>query len=399
MNDNFKGVVIDAGHGGSDGGAVGNGLVEKNLNLDIALYLHKRFDELGIPNMLVRDSDETVEPGERVNRIKSFYGDGNDVIVLSNHINAGGGQGSEIIYALRNSDELSKMIAYELNSIGRNVRKIYQRRYPTDYSKDYYFIHRNTGNTQPLIVEYGFVDNVNDANLLKKNWQEYAEAVVRAVSKYIGTGYVADDPNVYIVKKGDSLWSIAKKNNISVDKLKDINNLNSNLLSIGQKLIINEEAEDNQQIDDYYIVEAGDTLYSISRKNGISVDEIKRINKLLTDQLSIGQKLLLKQEVIEDGESYYDIYTVQKGDSLYAIAQKFSTSVDNLKDINNLNSDLLNIGMKLLVPGNSSKVYVVQKGDTLYAIARKNNVTVTDIINLDNLTTSNLSIGQLLLIP
>ena len=198
---------------------------------------------------------------------------------------------------------------------------------------------------------------------------------------------------------GDSLWSIAKKNNISVDKLKDINNLNSNLLSIGQKLIINEEAEDNQQIDDYYIVEAGDTLYSISRKNGISVDEIKRINKLLTDQLSIGQKLLLKQEVIEDGESYYDIYTVQKGDSLYAIAQKFSTSVDNLKDINNLNSDLLNIGMKLLVPGNSSKVYVVQKGDTLYAIARKNNVTVTDIINLDNLTTSNLSIGQLLLIP
>ena len=96
MNNKFKGIVVDAGHGGSDSGAVGNGLIEKDLNLKIAKYLHERFDELGIPNQLVRDTDVTIEPKERVNKILSFYGDGDDVIVLSNHINAGGGDGQSV---------------------------------------------------------------------------------------------------------------------------------------------------------------------------------------------------------------------------------------------------------------------------------------------------------------
>lgn len=86
---NYK-IVIDAGHGGNDPGASGNGIVEKNLTLDIALLMYQRFQDLGIPVTLVRNTDETVDPTERVNRILNAYGNNSNVIVLSNHINAGG---------------------------------------------------------------------------------------------------------------------------------------------------------------------------------------------------------------------------------------------------------------------------------------------------------------------
>ena len=292
------------------------------------------------------------------------------------------------------------MIAYELTNIGRNVRKYYQRRYPNDYSKDYYFIHRNTANTQPVLVEYGFLDNVSDANLLKKNWQDYAEAVVKALVNYLGVNYVTDEAGYYLVQKGDSLWSISKKFGISVDKLKELNNLSSNLLSIGQKLSIS-EMNDN---GDYYTVKSGDTLYSIANKNGLSVSKLKELNNLTSNVLSIGQRLLIKdntipQEIPEEiPVDNYGIYVVQKGDSLYGIATKYSTTVDNLKDINNLSSNLINVGMKLLVPENKM-YYVVKAGDTLYSIAKNNNTTVTDIIDLNNLKTADLSIGQELLLP
>ena len=83
-------IVIDAGHGGDDGGASGNGIVEKDLTLKISELMYQKFKELGIPVTLVRNRDETVSPTERVNRILNAYGDNSNVIVLSNHINAGG---------------------------------------------------------------------------------------------------------------------------------------------------------------------------------------------------------------------------------------------------------------------------------------------------------------------
>ena len=91
-----KKIVIDAGHGGEDPGASGNGIVEKELTLKIAQYLKKRFDELGIQSSLTRDSDITLDPTDRVEKVLSFYGNGDDVIVLSNHINAGGGEGQSV---------------------------------------------------------------------------------------------------------------------------------------------------------------------------------------------------------------------------------------------------------------------------------------------------------------
>ena len=131
-----KKIVIDAGHGGSDSGAVGNGIVEKELTLKIAKYIKKRFDELGIDSTLTREGDITLNPADRVNKVLNIYGNGKDVVVLSNHINAGGGDGAEVIYALRNGDTLSRLILNELSKSGQNIRKAYQKRLGSDPSKD-----------------------------------------------------------------------------------------------------------------------------------------------------------------------------------------------------------------------------------------------------------------------
>lgn len=398
----MKKVVIDAGHGGTDGGAIGNGIVEKELTLEISKYIHERLDDLGVENTLIRETDETIEPNERVEKIVQPYGSGSDVLVISNHINAGGGQGAEVIYALRNSDTFSKKITTELENGGRDVRKYYQRRYPSDSSKDYYFIHRNTGNTEAVIIEYGFLDNTSDANLLKKYWKDYAEAVVKAIANYVGVPYSYAGPilneNYYIVQKGDSLWSIANKYGLSVDKLKDINNLSSNMLSIGQKLLI-KDTSSSDDIGVYYTVSAGDTLYGIANEYKLTVDDLKKMNNLKSNNLSIGQKLLVSGtgEIAAAGD--YDTYIVKSGDNLYSIARKYGITVDNLKSINNLSSNLLSVGQKLLVPKVFDKKYIVKSGDNLYKIAQNNNTTVAELVNLNKLMTTNLSIGQVLYLP
>ncbi len=210
MNENLvKKVVIDAGHGGDDPGTIANGIVEKDYTLLISKYIKKRLDELGINASLTREVDENLNPSNRPKKVQSFYGNGSDVIVISNHINAGGGDGAEIIYALRNNDELSKKIALELERNGQNVRRYYQRRLPTNPSKDYYYILRDTPNNETIIVEYGFADSKgDDVSQIKNNWQNLAEAVVKAIADYLGVAYTELGKNeiYYQVKKGDTIF-------------------------------------------------------------------------------------------------------------------------------------------------------------------------------------------------
>lgn len=87
-----KKVVIDPGHGGEDPGTSANGIVEKDYTLKISQYMAKRLNDLGIENSLTRNSDIALDSNSRPKKAQSFYGTGNDVIVVSNHINAGGGE-------------------------------------------------------------------------------------------------------------------------------------------------------------------------------------------------------------------------------------------------------------------------------------------------------------------
>jgi len=344
-----KKIVIDPGHGGTDPGALGNGLKEKDYTLKISKYMADRFTDLGIPVILTREDDITLNPTERVNKVLNAFGNDPDVIVISNHLNAGGGDGAEVIYALRNDGTLANKILSSLNDAGQNVRKIYQRRLPSNPLKDYYFMHRNTGDTESIIVEYGFIDSTgDDPKQIVNDYEKYAEAVVKAVAEYANVPYIPVQSDIYIVKKGDTLYSIARKYNVDLNILKKANNLNDNNLSVGQILTIptNNNISDNieDDINNVYVVKSGDTLYSIARLYNTTVNRLKELNGLTSNILSIDQELL-----VSNGDNY-DTYEVKSGDTLYSIARRFNTTVDEIKKLNNLVSNLLSISQIIKIP-------------------------------------------------
>ena len=152
-----------------------------------------------------------------------------------------------------------------------------------------------------------------------------------------------ESTNTYTVQRGDTLYSIAKNFNTTVEALKQLNNLTSNTLSIGQVLKIPTEEETTTPTT--YTVQKGDTLYSIARRFNTTVEELKRLNNLTSNTLSIGQVL----KISTGEEEPITTYTVQRGDTLYSIARKFNTTVEELKRKNNLISNTLSIGQVLQI--------------------------------------------------
>ncbi len=213
----------------------------------------------------------------------------------------------------------------------------------------------------------------------------------------------------YTVKSGDSLWSIAKKYGISVDELKAANNLTSNVLQIGQRLNIPSMSGITTKPENYinYTVKSGDSLYSIASKNDLTVQELKNYNNLKSNVLQIGQ--ILKIPVVSTEEvpiGKYSEYVVKSGDSLYSIGKKYGYTPQQLIDYNNLDSTVLSVGQVLKIPTVSSDLeqtnyieYTVKSGDNLYSIGRKYGVSPQELINYNNLTSNLLSIGQTLKIP
>lgn len=271
---------------------------------------------------------------------------------------------------------------------------------PSDSSKDYYYLLRDTPNNETLIVEYGFADSTgDDVSILKNNWEDIAEAVVRALATYLNVNYVAPaGSDYYTVKSGDTLWKIANLNKITVAELKEANNLKNNSLSIGQVLMIPKDNKIESGTYSAYIVKAGDSLYKIANANNTNVNELKNLNNLTSNLLQIGQ--VLKIPTGNKAPESNNIYTIVAGDSLYKIANRFNTTVSDIMAANNLKSSNLSIGQTLVIPSAmSNQVYTVVAGDSLYQIARRFNTSVKAIQDLNNLNSTLLSVGQKLLIP
>lgn len=386
-------IVIDPSKGGRESGVTGNGIVEKDYNLLISEYIFNRLKSLGADVKIIRTTDEYISEDNRANKILNAYGNNSKVVALSNML-GNTGSGAEIIYALRNNSNLASSLAENLDDAGLTVSKYYQRRSENDTSKDYYNIQKDTGLIETIIVNYGNINNINEATNIKNEWEDYAEAVVKSLANYTNVPYYkeGESQEIYTVKKGDSLWKIANKYNTTVEKLKSANNLKTNTLSVGQKLVI-PSISVSPEVSDTYIVQKGDSLWSIANKFNMTVSELKNLNNLTNNLLSIGQVLKIK----DSSNNGKTTYTVQKGDSLWVIANKYGITTEELKSYNNLTSNLLSIGQVLKIPqGKTSteNIYTVKKGDSLWTIANRYNTTVEKIKVLNNLTSNLLSIGQ-----
>jgi len=205
---------------------------------------------------------------------------------------------------------------------------------------------------------------------------------------------------IYYVKKGDTIWKIAKEFKTSAKAIKRWNKLKSYHLKPGQKLYIykkicwesfNPYKKDNRidlnlivklsekgklkptykkeiickEKEIIHIVKKGESLWSIARRYGISIKKIKKDNNLKTNILKPGQKLvikkkvckiiikkpeIIKKEVKTSKRKFIILYKVKKGDSLWSIAKRFNVSIKLIKKINNLKSNYLKVGQILKIP-------------------------------------------------
>lgn len=149
----------------------------------------------------------------------------------------------------------------------------------------------------------------------------------------------------YLVQPGDTLWLLAQRFGTTVDALRSLNHLTSDILYVGQPLQI---PEDNAPpANTQYTVRNGDTLWILAQRFGTTVDAIIALNQLTSNILSIGQTLQIPTSSAPAQELRY---SVQSGDTLWLLAQRFGTTVNTLRSLNNLTSDVLNLGQVLRIP-------------------------------------------------
>lgn len=181
------------------------------------------------------------------------------------------------------------------------------------------------------------------------------------------------DRSVHVVKKGETLSTIARKYHVSVNQLKQWNNMKSDRLSIGQKLVVyssgapmaqvgNDKPVERSTTQITHTVKKGETLGKIAQKYKCTVTDLKRWNNLKSTNIQVGQKLKVyppENQNVSSGNSSNNkpasssnsttTYTVKSGDSLWSIAKKFNVTVDHIKKLNNLKNNDIKVGQKLKI--------------------------------------------------
>lgn len=206
----MKTIIIDAGHGGKDSGAVGFGTMEKDYSLKMSLYQYRRLKELGAKVALTRNDDRTLESFNRVALIKDRYD-----VCISNHWNAFNGiaRGVETIHSYRAKPDFAKALAQSIvKASGLPLRRVFSRKTKNQKS-DYYYMHRLTGSTKTVIIEYGFIDHKEDYNYYANhdNFYKVAEAVIAVICKELGVMYKEPSHQAVSLNKSAGATDKAKR--------------------------------------------------------------------------------------------------------------------------------------------------------------------------------------------
>ncbi len=182
-----KKVFIGVGHGGSDSGAVANGIKEKDANLVIALACADELLRHGVEVMLSRKVDENDPLAERIKECNAFKPD----VAADIHNNAGGGDGAECYYHYKGgvSKELAENILDCIEAIGQNSRGAKTKL--NDAGKDYFGFIRETI-APAVIVETAFLDNKKDVQIIDTvdEQKKMGVAIAKGMLKTLGILWV-----------------------------------------------------------------------------------------------------------------------------------------------------------------------------------------------------------------
>lgn len=234
------------------------------------------------------------------------------------------------------------------------------------------------------------------------------------------------------IRNGETLSAIAAKYGVSVNQIKEWNNLSSNNIYMGRKLVIytgdpkniaSSKSNKNNLLTGNttrYKVRKGDTISEIARKFNISEYSLRKWNNLTSNKIVVNQELTIhgKDDVKSFGDnttpknSNVINYTIKPNDVLGKIAEEFNVSVADLKNWNNLKNNNIVAGKNLIIyseskPTSSNKtvsdtkqnspksnLHIVQGGESLWTIAKFYKVVVADIMAWNNLTSDRVKVGQ-----
>jgi len=209
----------------------------------------------------------------------------------------------------------------------------------------------------------------------------------------------------YYVQPGDSLYNIAARFGTSISTLQQSNGLSSTTIYPGQALNITSQGSSTTSSGTRYTVKAGDSLYLIAQRYGITVNSLKSANNLSSDYLIVGKVLTIPSGNTASSASL-STHKVTSGESLYLIAQKYGVTVEALKQANKLSSNSITVGQILTIPAKESSTstgsssHLVKTGDTLYLIAKQYGISMDDLLKANNLSSSaQIYPGQRLTIP
>lgn len=243
--------------------------------------MYNKLNLLGFPVYLTRDGDYTISNYDRFEFLNEIAMDNGGSLIFSIQVDNDNPSGISIIRSVNRDMEANRELYNRFNDIGT----VKVKTLPNDDSKDFYAIQRMTpSDSETIVMEFGY-DFLNDSKIDK---EMLGDEIVNVLVNYFGDinfnglGY-----DSYVVQKGDNLYRIARRYNTNVDNLKKINSLGTDFLSVGQVVRVPKTKEN------IYIVKKGDSLYSIAKKFNTDVDKIKDINNLISNKLLVNQKILI----------------------------------------------------------------------------------------------------------